>query len=71
MSLSKPVRRIAIVGTGVICASWDRLLSLPRFDMVATDLAPNAEGRSSPITGRSAAEASSSRRLFAADRLAV
>jgi len=31
VSLCKPVRRIAIVGAGLIGASWARLLSLPRL----------------------------------------
>lgn len=43
MSLNKPVRRIAIVGTGVIGASWAALYLARGFDVVATDPAPNAE----------------------------
>jgi 3-hydroxyacyl-CoA dehydrogenase len=43
MSLSKPVRRIAIVGTGVIGASWAALYLARGFDVVATDPGPNAE----------------------------
>jgi 3-hydroxyacyl-CoA dehydrogenase len=43
MSLEKPVRRIAIVGTGVIGASWAALYLARGFDVVATDPAPNAE----------------------------
>ncbi len=43
MSLDKPIRRIAIVGTGVIGASWAALYLAKGFDVVATDPAPNAE----------------------------
>ena len=43
MSLSKPVRRIAIVGTGVIGASWAAQYLARGFDVIATDPAPNAE----------------------------
>src|SRR5262245_58339573 len=43
MSLDKPVRRIAIVGTGVIGASWSAFYLARGFDVVATDPAPNAE----------------------------
>src|SRR5215813_5511428 len=43
MSLDKPVHRIAIVGTGVIGASWAAYYLAHGFDVVATDPAPNAE----------------------------
>src|SRR5260370_27606400 len=43
MSLSKPVRRVAVVGTGVIGASWATLYLARGFDVTATDPAPNAE----------------------------
>ena len=43
MSYDKPIRRIAIVGTGVIGASWAALYLARGFDVVATDPAPNAE----------------------------
>lgn len=43
MSLNKPVRRIAIVGTGVIGASWAALYLARGFEVIATDPAPNAE----------------------------
>ncbi len=43
MSLDKPVRRIAIVGTGVIGASWAAEFLAKGFDVIATDPAPNAE----------------------------
>src|SRR6202008_4281172 len=39
----KPVRRIAVVGTGVIGASWAAQYLARGFDVVATDPAPNAE----------------------------
>jgi 3-hydroxyacyl-CoA dehydrogenase len=41
--MSKPVERIAIVGTGVIGASWAAEYLAAGFDVVATDPAPNAE----------------------------
>jgi 3-hydroxyacyl-CoA dehydrogenase len=44
MSYNKPIRRIAIVGTGVIGASWSAQYLARGFDVVATDPAPNAEG---------------------------
>src|SRR5262247_2581999 len=43
MSFNKPIRRIAIVGTGVIGASWAAYYLARGFDVVATDPAPNAE----------------------------
>jgi 3-hydroxyacyl-CoA dehydrogenase len=43
MSYNKPVRRIAIVGTGVIGASWAAQYLARGFDVIATDPAPNAE----------------------------
>jgi 3-hydroxyacyl-CoA dehydrogenase len=43
MSLNKPVRRIAIVGTGVIGASWAAEFLARGLDVIATDPAPNAE----------------------------
>jgi len=43
MSNNKPIRRIAIVGTGVIGASWAAEFLAHGFDVVATDPAPNAE----------------------------
>jgi carnitine 3-dehydrogenase len=44
MSQAKPIRRIAVVGTGVIGASWSAFYLSRGFDVVATDPAPNAEG---------------------------
>ena len=43
MSSNKPIRRVAIVGTGVIGASWTALFLAKGLDVVATDIAPNAE----------------------------
>jgi carnitine 3-dehydrogenase len=43
MSQTKPIHRIAIVGTGVIGASWAAYYLSRGFDVVATDPAPNAE----------------------------
>src|SRR4051794_11245421 len=43
MSLERPVRRIAVVGTGVIGASWTAYYLSRGFDVVATDPAAGAE----------------------------
>src|SRR6266704_1458381 len=43
MALNKAVRRIAVVGTGAIGASWSAQYLARGFDVVATDPAPNAE----------------------------
>jgi len=43
MSNTKPIRRIAIIGTGVIGASWTSLFLAKGLQVVATDIAPNAE----------------------------
>jgi 3-hydroxyacyl-CoA dehydrogenase len=43
MSYDKPIHRIAIVGTGVIGASWAAQYLARGFDVVATDPAPDAE----------------------------
>jgi 3-hydroxyacyl-CoA dehydrogenase len=43
MSFNKPIRRIAVVGTGVIGASWAAYYLSRGFDVAATDPAPNAE----------------------------
>jgi 3-hydroxyacyl-CoA dehydrogenase len=43
MSFNKPIRRVAIVGTGVIGASWAAHYLARGFDVVANDPAPNAE----------------------------
>ena len=43
MTDTKPIRRIAIIGTGVIGASWTSLYLAKGLQVVATDIAPNAE----------------------------
>src|SRR6201992_644915 len=43
MTETKPIRRIAIIGTGVIGASWTALYLAKGLQVVATDIAPNAE----------------------------
>jgi 3-hydroxyacyl-CoA dehydrogenase len=43
MSSNKPIRRIAIIGTGVIGASWVAQYLAGGFEVIATDPAPNAE----------------------------
>jgi 3-hydroxyacyl-CoA dehydrogenase len=40
-----PIRRVAIIGTGVIGASWSALFLAKGLDVVATDVAPGAEAR--------------------------
>ena len=45
MNYDKPIRRIAIVGTGVIGASWSAQYLARGFDVVATDPAPDAEAK--------------------------
>src|SRR5579862_6511190 len=45
MSYDKPIHRIAIVGTGVIGASWAALYLARGFDVVGTDPAPDAENK--------------------------
>ena len=43
MSTIKPINRVAIIGTGVIGASWTSLFLARGLEVVATDVAPNAE----------------------------
>src|ERR1700756_3761700 len=43
MSTTKPIRRIAVIGTGVIGASWSALFLAKGLEVVATDVAANAE----------------------------
>jgi carnitine 3-dehydrogenase len=43
MPYNKPIQRIAIVGTGVIGASWAAEFLARGLDVIATDPAPNAE----------------------------
>jgi 3-hydroxyacyl-CoA dehydrogenase len=40
---NQPIRRVAIIGTGVIGASWTALFLAKGLDVTATDVAPNAE----------------------------
>jgi 3-hydroxyacyl-CoA dehydrogenase len=43
MTSNRPIRRVAIIGTGVIGASWASLFLARGLQVVATDVAPNAE----------------------------
>ena len=43
MSNNKPIRHVAIIGTGVIGASWTALFLAKGLDVIATDIAPDAE----------------------------
>jgi 3-hydroxyacyl-CoA dehydrogenase len=43
MTTTKPIRRIAIIGTGVIGASWTALFLAKGLEVVASDVAPDAE----------------------------
>src|ERR1700754_963198 len=43
MAFDKPIRRVAVVGTGVIGASWTAQYLARGLDVVVTDPAPNAE----------------------------
>jgi 3-hydroxyacyl-CoA dehydrogenase len=43
MSNDKPIRRVAIIGTGVIGASWASQYLAKGLDVIATDIAPDAE----------------------------
>jgi 3-hydroxyacyl-CoA dehydrogenase len=43
MTDTTPIRHIAIIGTGVIGASWTALFLAKGLQVVATDIAPNAE----------------------------
>jgi 3-hydroxyacyl-CoA dehydrogenase len=43
MTNTKPIRRIAIIGTGVIGASWAAQYLAKGLEVVATDIAPDAE----------------------------
>jgi 3-hydroxyacyl-CoA dehydrogenase len=45
MSLNKQVRRIAIIGTGVIGASWAAQYLARGFDVIATSPDPNSESK--------------------------
>ena len=43
MSDNKPIRRVAIIGTGGIGASWAALFLEKGLEVAATDPAPTAE----------------------------
>src|SRR5262245_24021401 len=43
MTDTEPIRRIGIIGTGVIGASWTALFLAKGLEVAATDVAPNAE----------------------------
>lgn len=43
MKYGKPIKRVAIIGTGVIGASWAAQYLARALDVIATDPAPNAE----------------------------
>src|ERR1700756_5450093 len=51
MTDTKPIRRIAIIGTGVIGASWTALFLAKGLDVTATDVAPNAEANLKRFVG--------------------
>ena len=39
------IKRVAVIGTGVIGASWTALFLARGLEVTATDVAPGAEGR--------------------------
>ena len=41
--MTRAIKRIAIIGTGVIGASWAALFLAKDFEVVATDVAPDAD----------------------------
>jgi carnitine 3-dehydrogenase len=43
MSQTRPIRRVTVIGTGVIGASWTALFLANGLEVVATDVAPDAE----------------------------
>ena len=43
--MTRQIRRVAVIGTGVIGASWTALFLDRGIDVAATDVAPGAEGR--------------------------
>jgi 3-hydroxyacyl-CoA dehydrogenase len=45
MTNTRPIRRVAIIGTGVIGASWTSLYLAKGLQVIATDPAPGAEAR--------------------------
>jgi 3-hydroxyacyl-CoA dehydrogenase len=51
--MTKPIRRIGIIGTGVIGASWAALYLARGLDVFATDVAPDAEAKLRDFVDRS------------------
>ena len=49
--MTQPIRRIAIIGTGVIGASWSALFLAKGLEVTATDVAPNAESALKKFVG--------------------
>ena len=45
LKMSKQIKRVAVIGTGVIGASWTALFLAKGLDVVATDIAPDAEAK--------------------------
>jgi 3-hydroxyacyl-CoA dehydrogenase len=43
--MTRQIRRVAVIGTGVIGASWTALFLAKGIDVAAADVAPGAEGR--------------------------
>ena len=43
--MTKQIRRVAVIGTGVIGASWTALFLAKGIDVNAADVAPGAEAR--------------------------
>ncbi len=43
--MTTQIKRVAVIGTGVIGASWTALFLAKGLNVVATDVAPGAEGR--------------------------
>ena len=41
--MTRSINRVAIIGTGVIGASWSALFLAKGLEVVATDIAPDAE----------------------------
>src|ERR1700676_3974067 len=74
--ITRPIRQIAIIGTGVIGASWAALFLAKGLDVVATDIAPDAEASLKRFVGAAwpalerlglAPDASPRRLVFTAD----
>ena len=78
--MTKPIKRVAIIGTGVIGASWAALFLARGLDVVATDIAPGAEASlrhfveaawpaSGPASGGRSTGATQSNLTFSGDLL--